>query len=286
MDRIRTGWQREFFQAPNEIYDRRDISGYARAVFIYLCRRADDESRAFPSYARIAEDVGFSLSTVRRAIESLTETGLLLKEARYDGRGFQTSNIYTLVRPSSVPERGQAPAPEAKGTGGIEPGISKEPGEKQGVLKEQIGCSAGAGGVLSENNPDVLADQPGCSVGTGRMFCENSKEDPSYKYPDEEYSSEKYPVNNNQSVSQSINRGGKALKEATQTDGQIDFSDFELTIKHYIDKFKATRNQVVKAMVSVQAQLDRGSIIMDSKAYFEKTLTQVMQEDDFRSHFV
>jgi len=76
------------------------------------------------------------------------------------------------------------------------------------------------------------------------------------------------------------------LEKSRPTDGQIDFSNFELTIKHYIDKFKATKNQIVKAMVSVQAQLDKGAIIMDSKAYFEKTLTQVMQEDDFRSHFV
>lgn len=28
MDKIRTVWQLEFFNAPNEIYDRRDISGY------------------------------------------------------------------------------------------------------------------------------------------------------------------------------------------------------------------------------------------------------------------
>lgn len=76
------------------------------------------------------------------------------------------------------------------------------------------------------------------------------------------------------------------MKKPRPTDGQIDFSDFELTIKHYIDRFNATRNQIVKAMVSVQAQLDKGAIIMDSKAYFEKTLTQVMQEDGFRSHFV
>jgi hypothetical protein len=39
-------------------------------------------------------------------------------------------------------------------------------------------------------------------------------------------------------------------------------------------------------MISIQGQLDKGTIIMDYKAYFEKTLTQVMQEDDFRKHFV
>lgn len=280
MDKIRTGWQREFFQAPNEIYDRRDISGYAKAVFVYLCRRADYESRAFPTYARIAADVGFSLSTVRRAIEALTETGLLLKEARYDGRGFQTSNIYTLIRPSSVPERGQTIAPEEEETVGSKPGIFALPEVKQGVFREQPGCPEGAGGVLSENSPDVPADQPGCSVRTGRVSPGNNKKD-----PDEEYPNEKYPVYKDQSVRQSVSRR-KVLQEERQTGGPIDFSDFEQVVAYYMREYGATRNQVVKAMVSVQAQRDRGNIILDYKAYFEKALEQLMQEEEFQKHFV
>lgn len=276
MDRIRTGWQREFFQVPNEIYDRRDISGYAKAVFVYLCRRADDESRAFPTYARIASDVGFSLSTARRAIEILTEKGLLLKEARFDGRGFQTSNIYTLIRPSSVLEQGNDPLPQGKESAEIKLDIPELPQPKKGDLREQRGGSEGVSGVLSENSPDVPVGQPGCSVGTGRMFCEDNKKD-----PDQEY-----PVEKNQSIRQSIFTAGKALKEGRPTDAQIDFSDYEQAVNHYMAKFGATREQVVKAMVSVQVQLDNGAVILDCKAYFEKALTQLMQEDDFRKHFL
>jgi DNA-binding Lrp family transcriptional regulator len=286
MDKIRTGWQREFFQAPNEIYDRRDISGYAKAVFVYLCRRADDESRAFPTYARIAEDVGFSLSTVRRGIEALVETGLLIKEARYDRRGFQTSNIYTLIRPSSVPEREDDLPVEGKKDDEAKPELSQLPESEQGALSEQPGCSEGASGVLSENSPDSQADQPGCSVGTGRMSPENNKKDPDYKYPDEQYPKEKDSGDKDPSVRQSVNPVRETFKEKRLTEGQIDFSDFQQVIQYYMDNFSATRSQVLKALISVQDQLYKGTIIMDYKAYFEKTLTQVMQEEDFRKHFV
>lgn len=285
MDKIRTGWQREFFQVPNEIYDRRDISGYAKAVFVYLCRRADDESKAFPTYGRIAADVGFSISTVRRAIEILTETGLLIKEARFDGRGFQTSNLYTLIRPSSVPEQGQASLLKERVPGDAEPVITEVSETAQGVLREQSGCSERAGRVLSENSPVVLSELAGCSVGTARMFCENNKKDPRHKDPEKEYPNEKYPGEKNQSVRQSIKLADKVLKEGGQTGKRTDFTDYEQVVNHYMDRFGAARDQVVKAMVSVQAQLDNGTVILDCKAYFEKTLTQLMQEDDLRKHF-
>lgn len=150
MDTIKKGWKREFFQVPNEIYDRRDVNGYAKAVFIYLCRLADESSQAFPSYARIAQDVGFSQSTVRRAISELSDTGLLLKKKRCDRRGLQVSNLYILVRPSDVPERGP-------------------------------GCSKGTGRVFCENKQDVPGEQIECSVRTGRVSCENNEKDPDQK---------------------------------------------------------------------------------------------------------
>lgn len=273
MDSIRMGWQREFFQAPNEIYDRRDISGYAKSVFVYLCRRADDESRAFPAYARIADDVGFSYSTVRRAIEELTKKGLLHKEARFDSRGFQTSNIYTLIRPSSVPEEAE------KDNIGCKKEIETKE-EAKDALKEQTGCSEGAGRMLSENSPGILTEQPGCSVGTGRVSWENNEEYPCYK--DSDY---KDPKEKDLSVNLSVKRIGKASKEGRK-DRRIDFSDYEQSVQFYIDKFGASREQVLKAMISVQDQMENGAQIFDSKAYFEKTLTQLIQEEDFRRHFV
>lgn len=275
MDKIKTGWQRQFFQAPNEIYDRQDISGYAKAVFVYLCRRADDESRAFPTYARIAQDVGFSLSTVRRAIETLTEIGLLIKEARYDGRGFQTSNIYTLIRPSSIPEQQHSQREEKEeGKPFLENSMLHE--LPQPVPLEKPGYSDGTSRVLSLDSPEGQADQLGCSVGAGRVPYKDNKE----------YPNNKYPVYKDQSVRQSICWVAKEVKKERLTDEQIDFSDLEQVIKFYTDKFSATRNQVIKAMISVQGQLDKGIIIMDYKAYFEKTLVQLLQDEGFQKHFV
>ncbi|MFZ5592328.1 MAG: helix-turn-helix domain-containing protein [Bacillota bacterium] len=160
-DQVRKGWGREFFQAPNEIFDRRDINVYAKAGYIYLCRRADDDSQVFPTYAHIAEDVGVSQRTVRRAIDALIAAGLLLKEARYDRRGLQTSNLYTLIRPS---------------------------------------------------NP-------------------------------------------------------------------------ELVIRYYTEEFGASERQVVMTMLSVQAQLDKGAVINNYQAYFEKALLELLQEQRLRSYF-
>ncbi|MHB1126944.1 MAG: helix-turn-helix domain-containing protein [Bacillota bacterium] len=287
MDKIRTGWRRDFFQAPNEIYDRRDISGYAKAVFVYLCRRADDDSRAFPAYARIAQDVGFSLSTVRRAIDTLTALGLLLKEARYDGRGFQTSNIYTLIRPSSVPEGEQDSPPQAKGAEETRDERTEREAMEQGVPPEHPGktswqgSSDRAGRVFLENRRGGPGDQPGCSGGAGRVSLENSEKD-----PDQEYPVEQDPVKKHPSVSQSVKMVGEPCREKRQTDGQTDFSDPEAVIKYYTTRSGATDRQVMLAMLSVQAQIDKGTVIMDYKAYFEKTLAQLIQEEDFRKHFV
>ncbi|MHB1127537.1 MAG: helix-turn-helix domain-containing protein [Bacillota bacterium] len=286
MDKIRTGWRREFFQVPNEIYDRRDISGYAKAVFVYLCRRADDDSRAFPAYARIAQDVGFSPSTVRRAIDTLTALGLLLKEARYDGRGFQTSNIYTLIRPSSVPERKQGLPPQSTNVEEVRIEISERVAE-QSVPPEhpkmtgRPGCSHRAGRVFLENRRGAPGEQPGYSMGASRLSSENSNKD-----PDQEYPVEQDPVKKHLSVGQSIKLVGEPFWDIRRTDGQTDFSDPDKVIKYYTERSGATDRQVMLAMLSVQAQIDKGTVIMDYKAYFEKTLTQLIQEEDFRKHFV
>jgi len=284
--RIKKGWARDFFQVPNEIYDRRDISGYAKAVFVYLCRRADDDSQAFPTHARVAGDVGFSESTVRRAIDSLIEAGLLTRQPRYDGRGFQVSNIYTLIRPSTVPERGAAaPSP---GKDEVEPPAgSPGPVMEQGVLQELpgsnavAGCSVRPGGVLQENSQGALVEQAVCSGRTGRVFCENTKE-----YPDQKYPMEKDPGEKDQSVCPSVLSTGPPARDKRPADWRIDFSDPKQVIKYYSDRFGATERQVVMAMLSVQAQVDKRTVIMDYKAYFEKTLQQLLQDEDFRKHFV
>ncbi|WP_333871514.1 helix-turn-helix domain-containing protein [Desulforamulus putei] len=66
-----------FFMGDNAIFDRQDLSAYEKLVYLYLCRRADSESRAWPSYARIAQDCGISRDTAMRAVAKLVEKGLM-----------------------------------------------------------------------------------------------------------------------------------------------------------------------------------------------------------------
>lgn len=86
-----------FFQGDNAIFDRHDLSVYEKIVYLYLCRRADSESRAWPSYNRIGMDCGISRDTAIRAIAKLIEKGLLIKNVRKDANGNLTSNEYILL---------------------------------------------------------------------------------------------------------------------------------------------------------------------------------------------
>lgn len=86
-----------FFMGDNAIFDRHDLSVYEKIVYLYLCRRADSESRAWPSYARIAQDCGISRDTAIRAVAKLVEKGLLEKNVRKDPNGNMTSNEYILL---------------------------------------------------------------------------------------------------------------------------------------------------------------------------------------------
>jgi hypothetical protein len=276
-DQVRKGWGRDFFQAPNEIFDRRDINVYAKAVYLYLCRRADDDSQAFPTYARIAADVGGSPRTVRRAIEALIAAGLLLKEARYDRRSFQTSNLYTLIRPSTVPEPGPKGTLPVKDTADAEPRTESPAasGCSEDVSRNHPGCSGGTGGVLCENTPGGLVDQPGWSVGPSGMVREATKQYPSEEYPGEEDPSVRPSVHHLEMP------GRKRL-----TDRRIDFVNFQPLIRYYAERFGANARQVVMAMLAVEAQLDKGTVITNHQAYFEKTLQHLVEEQIFRNLFV
>jgi len=254
-------------------------TGTAKAVYIYLCRRADAEGQAFPTYIRIAKDVGFSERTVRRAIDALIAAGLLLKEARYDRRGFRTSNLYTLIRPSTVPEQG--PKGKLPGKDTAEP-VPESPitscGDQDG---NEPGCSGGTGGMASGTRQGGLVDQPAGPVRPPEVVSEATKEYPSEKYPG---AGEEDP-----SVNQSVHHhhsDAATSKQKRQTDRRIDFSHPERVIRYYADKFGASERQVMMTMLSVQAQLDKGAVIHNYQAYFEKSLTQLLADEQFRQHFI
>ena len=104
-----------YFQVPNSIFDleiivsavedvrgrkmriNREMRASEKLVYIYLCRCANQGSRAFPSYADIARKCGISKRTAIRAIEVLVENGFLKKFSRQ-----LQSNVYELVEPEEI----------------------------------------------------------------------------------------------------------------------------------------------------------------------------------------
>lgn len=120
MDQIRRAIKRDFFTVPNAIFNL-NISSYAKTAYVFLCRCADDEGQAFPSYSTVGIRCSFSRRTALRAIEELREIGLLSVERRVatkEGKIVNTSNLYLLHEPqddqggdrqSPVPHSHQCP---------------------------------------------------------------------------------------------------------------------------------------------------------------------------------
>jgi hypothetical protein len=153
---VRKGWNPGVFWVPNEIYEA-GVSGYAKAVYIYLCRRSDDEGKSFPGYGTIAKEVGFSKSSIRRAVDELIAAGLLVKENR--GRkesGEFYSNEYTLIHPANA-----TPQESLKPT--------------DGMFSESIPMS-------SENTPMFSESIPMSSENTP-MFSESTEGKHTKEYP-------------------------------------------------------------------------------------------------------
>ncbi|WP_029421813.1 helix-turn-helix domain-containing protein [Alicyclobacillus macrosporangiidus] len=156
--KVRKGWANEFTQFPNKIYDTQ-VSGYAKAVYIYLCRRADSEGQSFPGYGTMADEVGFSKSTIRRAVDELIDAGLLTKEMR--GRkesGEFYPNLYTVIHPDDA-------RPNVL-KGGMFP--QSIPHDDGGMLSQNIPSEEG--GMFSQNIPMLSQNI--------RMVCENTELDP------------------------------------------------------------------------------------------------------------
>ncbi len=75
-----------------------ELKPRARLVLNCLALHSNKEMTCFPSIKRIAKECGYSVSTVKRALNDLEELGYIEKIERYDERknGGQTSNLYVL----------------------------------------------------------------------------------------------------------------------------------------------------------------------------------------------
>lgn len=73
------------------------LKGTVKSIALALANRANDSGTCWPSVKTLSADTGFHVSTVKRAIHSLKDSGHLKVESRSRKDGSQTSNRYTLV---------------------------------------------------------------------------------------------------------------------------------------------------------------------------------------------
>ncbi|PYG84338.1 helix-turn-helix protein [Ruminiclostridium sufflavum DSM 19573] len=96
------------------------LSQSARFVYLCLCKHADNTNQScFPSLNRIAQIVGKSISTIKRAVRELCGCGAIKRTPRYRKDGGQTSNLYEIVEydfviPAELPDNKEKEAPDNK----------------------------------------------------------------------------------------------------------------------------------------------------------------------------
>ena len=78
------------------IYDS-NLSHRARTVYMYLKDRSDSQGRCWPAIKTIAQELVFSRSTVKCALDDLCRAGLLRKDLRWRENGSLTSNLYHVT---------------------------------------------------------------------------------------------------------------------------------------------------------------------------------------------
>ena len=73
-----------------------DLPHRAKAVYMYLKDRSNQQGQCYPAIGTIARELHLSRRTVERAIVDLTQAGLLVKEQRWRENGGKSSLLYTL----------------------------------------------------------------------------------------------------------------------------------------------------------------------------------------------
>lgn len=70
----------------------------AKAVYIYLLDRTNPSGECWPGIKTIAADLALSRSTVKRALDDLTQHGYIRKEPQYRENGSNSSNRYFVKK--------------------------------------------------------------------------------------------------------------------------------------------------------------------------------------------
>ncbi len=105
-----------------------------KLVLLKLADNANDNGECYPSYHHIAKECEISKRTAMRAVDSLCEKGLLIKQPRYlIGGKEQTSNFYVIVLPS------------------LHGGVTVTPGV---VTQSHQGSDTESPGVVTQSHPN------------------------------------------------------------------------------------------------------------------------------------
>lgn len=141
---------------------QQSLSPNLKLILMALSDAADDDGICWPSVSTIATKCNVSTRTVRRGLQSLIETGLLMSEPRYRNDGSNSSNRYRLQlgggdKLSPTPDSGVRPPghvcqgpPDNRVTPGTTTGIVNEspPLPNCGSEAQLQDRSAGGGGNL------------------------------------------------------------------------------------------------------------------------------------------
>ena len=73
-----------------------DLPSRAVTVYMYLRSRAARAGKCFPSRRPLSRGTKLSMSTVRRALDDLVNTGYIQKQPRWRANGAKSSNQYVF----------------------------------------------------------------------------------------------------------------------------------------------------------------------------------------------
>lgn len=87
----------KYFKLSNNIFEL-GLKPNEFVVLAYIARCSNNNSKAFPSYNKIAEKCNIGLSTAKRVVSDLVKNGLLIKEHRLtDDNKSNSTNAYSLT---------------------------------------------------------------------------------------------------------------------------------------------------------------------------------------------
>lgn len=279
-----------------------DLAGFYLALKRFIDRRQAPGSHQTMEWSIKYFCAKFTMGQQRfyRLAEKLWQLGLLDVEKTVSPEGWQNKYLVHDYPPYEGPLRPfrQGSFKYRKGEGATF-GEDEEHGKeatataaafRQETCVEEVGAAGDAGGREGTAGAGIpesgipKADIPAAGIpAADTLRKDNGAEKDKGEEKDNGDEKEK---SGNPSVSPSVHHHEPPGQSRRPTDRRIDFSDAEQVIKYYGERLGASRRQVVLAILSVQAQRDKGAVILDHKAYFEKTLTQLLQEEDFRRHFV